>query len=224
MAALAGIASAPTTGADAARPRAHVLQPGGRAALLATAAHGRASRQMLQGPRRPSPSHSSLAPPLLEHTHTCAAVCVCVVGVLVCRWITYECMRVCLCLDRRAYMARCDGQLGHGCCCRYLCITASPDCVPHRSCMRAGVCACDPQSRHRRRLDRRRSRRPFSAVTPVSHAPHVRRSNLCARARLRVDATPCVFARCAMLLTRACVRPVCLRACVQLRATACVRA
>jgi hypothetical protein len=45
---VAGIASASLTRADAPRPHAHVLQPDGRAALLGTAARGRASRQMLQ--------------------------------------------------------------------------------------------------------------------------------------------------------------------------------
>jgi hypothetical protein len=48
VAAVAGSASASPTGADAARPHAHLLQPGGRAAPLATAARGPASRQMLQ--------------------------------------------------------------------------------------------------------------------------------------------------------------------------------
>jgi hypothetical protein len=132
---------------------------------------------------------------------------------------TYECMRVCSCGDRRAYgemyMARCDGQLGHACHGGHLCVTASPDCVRYRRCMRACAHAIGWQSRLCRRLDRRRSRRPSSAVPPVCPAAHARRSNLCARAtRLRVVSKLCVFARCAMVLTRACVRSfVCVRAC-----------
>ena len=55
VAAVAGIASASTTSADAARPHAR-WQPHGHAALLGTTAQGSASRQMLQRPRRPSPS------------------------------------------------------------------------------------------------------------------------------------------------------------------------
>jgi hypothetical protein len=72
--AVAGIGSAPTTGADAARPRAHVLQPGGRAALLGTAAHGRASRRMLQGPLHPPLAFALSHPPC---SHTPAQPCVC---------------------------------------------------------------------------------------------------------------------------------------------------
>jgi hypothetical protein len=53
---------------------------------------------------------------------------------------------------------------------------------------------------------------------------YVRRSNLCARARLRVDATSCVCARCAMVLTHACVPPcVGVRLCVCVRACQCVQ-
>jgi hypothetical protein len=88
--------------------------------------------------------------------------------------------------------------------------------------MHAGVRACDRQSRLCRRLDRRRSRRPSSAVPPVCPAAHARRSNICARVRLRVDATSCVCARCAMVINRASVRlRVCVRACVWVRARAC---
>jgi hypothetical protein len=78
-------------------------------------------------------------------------------------------------------------------------------------CARPGVPADAPS-------DAPRWYRPY-----VCPAAHVRRSDLCACARLRVDSKLCVFAPCAMLLARACVRScVCVRACM--RATACVRA
>ncbi len=217
VAAVAGIASAPTTGADAARPRAHLLQPDCRAALLGTAALGRASRRMLQGPPRPSPLHSLSRTPLLAHTHTGA-----VVGV----GLSMDaCAFVCFCVDRRA--SRCDGQLG-------LPAVAGTCASQHRliaydsedACMLACTHAIGWQSRLCRRLGRRRSQRPSSAVPPVRPAAYVRCSNLCARARFRVDSKLFVFARCAMVLTRACVRlcvcvRACMRACVQLRTSVC---
>ncbi len=63
MAAVAGSASASTTGADAARPHAH-LQPDGRAAL--TAARGPASRRMLQATLLGGTA------PMCAQLHTCA--------------------------------------------------------------------------------------------------------------------------------------------------------
>jgi hypothetical protein len=85
--------------------------------------------------------------------------------------------------------------------------------------MHACVRACDRQPS---RLPT--SRRPSSAVPPVHPAAYARRSNLCARTRLRIDSKLCVFARCAMVLMRACVRPcVCVRACKCVRASVCAR-
>jgi hypothetical protein len=89
------------------------------------------------------------------------------------------------------------------------------------SIMHACVCACGRQSRHRRRLDRRLARRPSSAVPPLSPAAYARRSNLCARARLRVDIKLCVFAHCAMVLY-ACVCASCVFACMRASACKCV--
>jgi hypothetical protein len=149
--------------------------------------------------------------------------------VWVCRWITYECyarllvwsvdgyIRM-LCAFVRAEIGAHiwrdrDRQLGHACRGGHLCVTASPDCIRYRRCMlrarmrsvgsrdaaavsTADVCA-DPPRRYR----------PCAQL-------HMRAVRICARARLRVDSKLCVFARCAIVLTRACVRPVCLRVCM----------
>ncbi len=66
------------------------------------------------------------------------------------------------------------------------------------------------------------------ADPPRRYRPCAQLHNLCARARLRVVATSCVCARCAMVLNRVCVRAfvcmhVCVRACVHACVTACPR-
>jgi hypothetical protein len=100
VAAVAGTASAPTM-ADAARPHAQ-MQPGGRAAPLATAAHGSASRQMLEGPRRIPLAFPFSHCQRRSHTHGCThRVCVrTCIGPSV---DTHVCVRVGGRVDRRIH-------------------------------------------------------------------------------------------------------------------------
>jgi hypothetical protein len=218
VAAVAGIASAPTTGADAARPHAHV-QPDGRAALLATAAHGRASRQMLQGPRRPSP-HPTPPPSASPLTRRCSRVCAPMCLGVPCGDIRMH-ARLFVCAEIGGHMARCDRQWRHGCCCEYLCATASPDCVRCRRhpCLRARM-------------------RSAVATPPPTFAPTLlggtarAPSCICApfesvRTRASALTASCVFVRAVRwcLRVRVCVRVfVCVRACgACVRARVCVR-
>ena len=123
-------------------------------------------------------------------------------------------------------MARCDRQLGHACRGGYLCVTASPDCVRYRSCMRACAHAIGSDSAAVSTADSAADVRadPSRRYRPCAQL-HMRAIRIYARARFRVDSKLCVCAHCAMVLNRACVCvSACVRACVRVRESVCARA
>jgi hypothetical protein len=177
-------------------------------------------RSLAPPPPPPNPSHSlSRIPPARTHTHTRTSMCVECVGLSM---DTYECYaRVFVCAEISAHTRR--DVMGSGampavadtCASQhrliaydieYACVRVRMRSVSSRD--SAAVSTADVRGDSSRRY------RPCAQL----HTCAVR---ICARARDSALTANCVLSRWAMVLTRACVRPVCLCACVRACARVC---